>query len=152
MGHLETALLMRVPPCANGEGGRHVTPVPEGRPTIAHRFNGGYRGQRESSPVGTKETPRRDPGNVENLCRPYGTRQHFRHVHPALKRWAIIGCPDGASGNRVAHARASLRERRGRPPRHPSPGGTPDNSPPFQRWVSRAKGIQSRRDERNPAP
>jgi hypothetical protein len=58
----------------------------------------------ESSPAGTKETPRRRPGNVENLCRPYGTRQHFQPVHPALKRWAIPGCPDGASGNRVAHA------------------------------------------------
>jgi hypothetical protein len=31
----------------------------------------------------------------ENSCRPYGTRSIFPPF-PALKRWAIIGCPSGA--------------------------------------------------------
>src|SRR5207244_5516117 len=36
--------------------------------------------------------------------------------------------------------------------RCPSPGGTPDNSPPFQPWVFGPNRIESRRDERIPAP
>src|SRR5438034_7306805 len=35
--------------------------------------------------------------------------------------------------------------------RLPSPEGTPENSPPFQRWVLEAEGIESRREERNSA-
>ena len=88
---------------ARVERGVHAAAVPEGRPTIAHRFNGGDRGQRESSPVGTKETVHRCRGDCENLCRPYGTQYAFKHVHPAINRWAIFGCPSGTQRNRVAH-------------------------------------------------
>ena len=39
----------------------------------------------------------------EKMCRPYATSS-FMHVFPALKRWAIIGCPSGAGFRKFGHS------------------------------------------------
>ena len=66
--------------------------VPEGHPTIAQRFNAGSCGADPPSPVGTAEAQARNPV----FYRPFGACFRFG-PNPALKRWAIIGCPSGTS-------------------------------------------------------
>ncbi len=53
---------------------------------IAQRFNAGSCGGMALSPGGTAEV----------FCRPSGTRFPSR-LNPALKRWAIVGCPSGTN-------------------------------------------------------
>ncbi len=59
---------------------------------IAQRFNAGWHGWIVPSPGATAE-PR--IGNPV-FCRPFGTQCHSC-LHPALKRWAIFGCPSGTN-------------------------------------------------------
>ena len=63
---------------------------------IAHRFNGGFPRQRESSPEGTKEFVSHPTLDRTRFGRPCGTWNQCKSVSPALKRWAIFGCPSGA--------------------------------------------------------
>ena len=72
---------------------------------IAQRFIAGYeRRLYVLSPVGT----------TEGVGRPYGTWVSSRPAFPALKRWAIFGCPSGtprnsSSGTRPVSMSASAR-------------------------------------------
>ena len=73
---------------------------------IAQRFNAGSRGWIPASPGGTTETRRRPPV----FCRPSGTR--FRRCrNPALKRWAIVGCPSGTTALNSRKALGLTRRR-----------------------------------------
>ena len=54
---------------------------------IAQRFNAGFCDEIARSPGGT----------IEVFYRPSGTRLPFG-LNPALKRWAIVGCPSGTNG------------------------------------------------------
>ncbi len=64
--------------------------VPEGRPTIARRFNGGSGYQNQSSPAGTKEKTHSFAPFLPPL-------QGFIVLHsaPRLKPWAIFFRPAG---------------------------------------------------------
>ena len=74
--------------------GMHIgTPVPEGHPTIARRFNAGEARNGILVPKGRLRT-------LLALSRPFGTDPRFRAAHPALKRRAILGSPFGAKKRR----------------------------------------------------
>jgi len=60
-------------PTAVQKRGVDAIPVPEERLTIAHRFNGGYPGIGEESPVGTTEIVCRHWHHYAEVGRPCGT-------------------------------------------------------------------------------
>lgn len=66
--------------------------VPEGHLEIAQRFNVGSRAKVRTRPEGTVDAA----GRPLQLSRPCGTRS-YRLANPALKRWAIAGCPSGTT-------------------------------------------------------
>ena len=61
-------------------------PVPEGRPTIAQRFNAGWGRNGAQVPKGRL--------TLLHLNRPFGTKTS-RTLIPALKRWASLNYPSG---------------------------------------------------------
>ena len=67
--------------------------VPEAQMTIAQRFNAGLKATGGSSPAGTAEIIDWQFG------RPCGTNEITSWFNPALKRWAIVGCPCGTKGS-----------------------------------------------------
>src|SRR5258708_38395686 len=73
--------------------------VPEGRHTVAHRFNGGRGNVSMQSPVGATQM-------VEHLCRPYGAeflpRETTHHLRGGL-RWFV---PTGLHLRRYLHCGA----------------------------------------------
>ena len=78
---------------------------------IAQRFNAGWSGLKSPSPGGTKEIWIWEL----DFCRPSGTCLPAR-LHPALKRWAILGCPFGT--NVCLNSRKALRLGRDRAARN----------------------------------
>jgi hypothetical protein len=98
----------------SGWGGRAGAPapaasVPQGRPTIAHRFNGGYQDPKQyQAPEGAKEKA----SPVRSFV-PDGTGFSFWPCRPAINRWAIIFRPPGLSCRGHAHPPAFVPQ--GRP-------------------------------------
>jgi hypothetical protein len=86
------------------------------------------------------------------FSRPHRAQIHFHQIDPAFKRLAIFDCAAGRKSptRRESPMRCGSESRGPGTPRlrRPSPGGTPENSPPFQRWVSNGKGAKPRGGER----
>ena len=66
--------------------------VPEGHMTIAQRFNAGFKASKPPKP----RQGRPKPGYRIVLSPLWGYRP-FTTRSPALKRWAILGCPFGTN-------------------------------------------------------
>ena len=84
-----------IPPAGCVEPVIGLNSVPQGRPTIAHRFNGGKYAAHAASPKGAKKSDRvgfRRRGRVLSSLRDSAL---FGARNPAMNRWAILGRPCG---------------------------------------------------------